>query len=77
MGNDLFKIKYLGLPNTQAEVERYVYSASPCDELIANGDVTVVNIAHDTTTEGALIVHVDYVNMRLDRNRVQRLTVYP
>lgn len=77
IGNDLFRIEYLGIENMQAEVERCVLTAEPCATLIANGDVSIALIEHEQTPEGFLLVSVDYVNLRLDKNKILRATNYP
>lgn len=74
IGTTLHEIQYLGNPNLQAEVEQRVRDGNPIARLIANGDVEIVAIEHEITTFGALLVAVSYINLRLDRNRVQRIT---
>lgn len=74
IGNDLWNIQYIGGPTTQADVERCVRSAEPCATLIADGEAEIRSISYEVTTYGGLKVSVDYVNLKQDRNRVQRIT---
>lgn len=74
IGTTLHEIVYLGLPNLQAEVEQRVRDANPIARLLAGGDVAIDLIEHATTNTGGLLVVVTYRNLRLDRNRVQRIT---
>jgi len=76
IGSTLHSIVYLGTPNLQAEVEDHVRKANPIAALLANGDVEIDLITHETTPGGALLVAVHYRNMRLDKNRVQRISTY-
>lgn len=77
IGHTLGQIKYLGTASTHAEVERRVLSAEPIATLISNGDVSIDSIQSESggaQAPNGLLVAVNYRNLRLDRNVVQRIT---
>lgn len=74
IGNGLHHIEYLGNPNLQAEVEHHVRTANPIAQLLANGDVVIDLIRHETTSHGGLLVAVHYRNMRRDKKVAQTIT---
>ncbi len=71
-GTDYDSIQYIG-PETQARLERIVLEGHPVATLIANKDISVLSIGYEPLATGGMLVSVDYVNLRLDPNRIQRV----
>jgi hypothetical protein len=62
VGNTLFEIEYLGLPDVGAEVENRVRNAFPLSDLIRSRDVEIVKIEHDESN--GLSVALYFKNLR-------------
>jgi hypothetical protein len=67
-GNTIMQIKYLGGKNLTDQVKAAVMSANPLARLVAAGDVTITNIAHEVR-DSRLVFSVDYVNNRTGESR--------
>jgi hypothetical protein len=68
-GNELRRIEYLDPERLGAEVRDAMTRATKA--LRERGDVTIVDIRHETFGIGGLFVEVDYVNNRLPGNETQ------
>lgn len=74
VGQELHEIQYVGGSSAQTEIERCIRSAVPVAELLANGDVEIRGIAHESIKTGGFVVEVAYVNLRDDPSNVRRVS---